>query len=56
LNALRYNLAILATVAPQVELQTSDIIHKFKSTIQQAQNHRLSTEILRGDTKFMTLF
>jgi hypothetical protein len=28
LNALRYNLAMLATAAYQVVLQSSDIIHK----------------------------
>ena len=50
LNALRYNPAILATAAHQVVLKSSDIIHKVKATIQQAQNNRLSTELLRGDT------
>ena len=50
LNALQYNRAMLATAAHQVVLKSSDIIHKVKSTIQQAQNNRLSTELLRGDT------
>ena len=50
LNALRYNPALLASAAQQVVLKSSDIIHKVKSTIQQAQNSRLSTELLRGDT------
>jgi hypothetical protein len=38
LNALRYNPAILATAAHQIVLNPSDIIHKVKATIQQAQN------------------
>jgi hypothetical protein len=37
LNTLRYNPAILATLAYQVVVQTSDIIHKVKATIQQVQ-------------------
>ncbi len=57
LNALRYNPAILATAADQIVLQASDIIHKVKTTIQEAQNNRLSTELLRGETvnKVVTL-
>jgi hypothetical protein len=50
LNALRYNPAILATAAHQVVLQTLNIIHKVKATIQQTQNNRLSTKLLRGET------
>jgi hypothetical protein len=49
-NSLRYNPAILATAAHQVVLQTADIIHKVKFTLQQVQNNRLSTELLRGET------
>jgi hypothetical protein len=48
LNAQRYNPAILATAAHLVVVQTSNIIHKVKATIQQAQNNRLSTELSRG--------
>jgi hypothetical protein len=51
LKALRYNQAILVTAAHQILLQPSDIIHKVKATIQQAQNNRLSTDLLRGETK-----
>jgi hypothetical protein len=50
LNALRYNPAILATAAHQVVVQTLGTIHKVKATIQQAQNDRLSTELLKGET------
>jgi hypothetical protein len=39
LNTPRYNPAILATAAHQVVVQTSDIIHKVKAMIQQAQNN-----------------
>jgi hypothetical protein len=49
LNGLRYNAAVLVTAAQQIVLQTADIMHKVKSTIQQAQNNRLSTKILRGE-------
>jgi hypothetical protein len=38
------------TAAFQIVVQTEDIMHKVKSTIRQAQNNRLSTELLRGDT------
>jgi hypothetical protein len=40
--------AIMASAVHQIVLQTSDIIHKVNATIQQAQNNRLSTELLRG--------
>ncbi len=49
LNALRCNSVILATAAHQIVLETADIMHKVKSIVQQAQNHRLSTELLRGE-------
>ncbi len=48
LNALRYNPAMLASASHQIMLKSSDIIHKVKSTIQQVQNNKLSTELLRG--------
>jgi hypothetical protein len=50
LNELRFNPAILASAAHQVVIQSSDTIHKVKSTMLQAQNHELSTDFLRGDT------
>jgi hypothetical protein len=52
LNALLYDLAILAKAAHQVVLQSSDIMHKVKAKIQQAHNDRLSSELLGGETKF----
>jgi hypothetical protein len=42
LNPMKYNPAILTTAAHQIVLQTSDIIHKVKATIKQAQNNKLS--------------
>jgi hypothetical protein len=51
-NSLRYNPAMLVTVPHQVVLKCSDIIYKIKSTIQHEQSNRLSTELLRGNTKF----
>jgi hypothetical protein len=50
LNTLKYNLAMLATEAHQVVIKSSDTIHKVKASIQQAQYHRFSTEVLKGDT------
>ena len=49
-NALRYNPAIIATAANEVVLKTASIAHKIQATIQQAQNHKLSTELLSGET------
>jgi hypothetical protein len=50
LNALRYNPAILAKAAHQVVIKLSETFHKVKANIQQVQNNRLSTELLKGDT------
>jgi hypothetical protein len=47
LNALRYNPAMPATAAHQVVIKSLDTIHKVKATIQQFQNNRLSTELLK---------
>jgi hypothetical protein len=41
---------MLATAAHQVVIKSSDTIHKVKAAIQQVQNNRLSTKLLRGDT------
>ena len=41
---------MLDAAAHLVVIQSSDIILKVKTTIHQAQNNRLSTELLRGDT------
>jgi hypothetical protein len=38
------------TAAHQVVFKTADVIHKVKAKIQQAQNSRLPTLFLRGDT------
>jgi hypothetical protein len=49
LNTQQYNPENLARAAHQIVLQNAVIMHKIKSTIQQAQNKRLSTELLRGE-------
>jgi hypothetical protein len=39
----------LSPAAHQVVLQSSDFMYKVKATIQQFQNNRLLTELLRGE-------
>ena len=49
-KSFRYNPAILATATHQIMLQSANIIQKVKSTIQQAQHHKLSHELLQIKT------
>jgi hypothetical protein len=41
---------MLAMAGKQDVIKSPDTIHKVKAAIQQVQNNRLSTELLRGDT------
>ena len=41
---------MLASAAHQIVGKSSYIIHKVEATIQQAQNNRLSTELLKSET------
>jgi hypothetical protein len=41
---------MLAKAAHQLVIESSNIIHKVKSTIQQAHSNRLFTQLLKGDT------
>ncbi len=47
---------MLATAAHQVVIKSSETIHKVKATIQQFQNNRLSTELLKEDTINKTFY
>ena len=50
LEALRYNPAMLASAANLLIFQTKLVEEKIQSTIQEAQNNRLSTQLLEGHT------